>query len=120
MELDKRRKVVIWQCERNVNNNITICTIIPDFPLYQLSVNVKFPTAQFLNGSNNKTGAIVAVGAGRNKTGARSRNNATQIKRQIGSTAKPMYDYGPAIEYNNWNPSTLILDEKQEQSFADI
>ena len=60
---------------------------------------------------DNKTGAIVAVGSGRNKSGARSRNNATQIKRQIGSTAKPMYDYGPAIEYNNWNPSTLILDE---------
>lgn len=65
---------------------------------------------------DNKTGAIVAVGAGRNKTGARSRNNATQIKRQIGSTAKPMYDYGPAIEYNNWNPSTLILDEKYTYS----
>ena len=60
---------------------------------------------------DNKTGAIVAVGSGRNKSGARSRNNATQIQRQIGSTAKPMYDYGPAIEYNNWNPSTLILDE---------
>ena len=65
---------------------------------------------------DNKTGAIVAVGAGRNKTGARSRNNATQIKRQIGSTAKPMFDYGPAIEYNNWNPSTLILDEKYSYS----
>ncbi|MBR3230287.1 MAG: transglycosylase domain-containing protein [Bacilli bacterium] len=65
---------------------------------------------------DNKTGAIVAVGSGRNKTGARSRNNATQIKRQIGSTAKPMYDYGPAIEYNNWNPSTLILDEKYTYS----
>lgn len=65
---------------------------------------------------DNKTGAIVAVGSGRNKSGARSRNNATQIKRQIGSTAKPMFDYGPAIEYNNWNPSTLVLDEKYTYS----
>ena len=65
---------------------------------------------------DNKTGAIVAVGSGRNKTGARSRNNATQIKRQIGSTAKPMFDYGPAIEYNNWNPSTLIIDDKTTYS----
>ncbi len=65
---------------------------------------------------DTKTGAIAAIGGGRNKTGAMSRNNATQIKRQIGSTAKPMYDYGPAIEYNNWNPSQLILDEKTTYS----
>ena len=65
---------------------------------------------------DTKTGAIVAVGAGRNKSGARSRNNATQIKRQIGSTAKPMYDYGPAIEYNNWNPSHMIIDEPHTYS----
>ena len=65
---------------------------------------------------DTKTGAIVAVGGGRNKTGAMSRNNATQIKRQIGSTAKPMYDYGPAIEFKNWNPSQLILDEKYTYS----
>lgn len=65
---------------------------------------------------DTKTGAIVAVGSGRNKTGARSRNNATQIKRQIGSTAKPMYDYGPAIEYNNWNPSHMIIDDPYSYS----
>ena len=65
---------------------------------------------------DTKTGAIVAVGSGRNKTGARSRNNATQIKRQIGSTAKPMYDYGPAIEYNNWNPSHMIIDDHHSYS----
>lgn len=65
---------------------------------------------------DTKTGAIVAVGSGRNKSGARSRNNATQIKRQIGSTAKPMYDYGPAIEYNNWNPSHMIIDDPHSYS----
>ena len=65
---------------------------------------------------DNKTGAIVAVGSGRNKTGARSRNNATQIKRQIGSTAKPMFDYGPAIEYNGWNPSHMIIDDRHTYS----
>ena len=58
-----------------------------------------------------KDGSIAAIGAGRNKTGARSRNNATQIKRQIGSTAKPLFDYGPAIEYNNFCESTPFLDE---------
>ena len=54
------------------------------------------------------TGKILAIGNGRN---INSRNNknasqfnyATQIKRQPGSTAKPLFDYGPGIEYNNWS-----------------
>ena len=56
-------------------------------------------------------GAIVAVGGGRNKRGAKSYNYATMIKNQIGSTAKPLYDYGPAIEYNNVGSGTTILDD---------
>lgn len=59
----------------------------------------------------SSTGKIVAVGAGRNKTGAYQNNLATQGKRQIGSAAKPIFDYGPAIEYLGWNPYTQILDE---------
>lgn len=59
----------------------------------------------------NESGKIVAVGSGRNKTGAYQTNLATQAKRQIGSSAKPIFDYGPAIEYLGWNPYTQILDE---------
>lgn len=58
------------------------------------------------------SGAIVAVGGGRNITAAQTLNHATQIKRQIGSTAKPLYDYGPAIEYLNWSTGMPIVDEK--------
>lgn len=58
-----------------------------------------------------KTGAVVAVGGGRNKTGQNTFNYATMIKRQIGSTAKPLYDYGPAIEYNNWSTFQPFADE---------
>lgn len=57
------------------------------------------------------TGAIVAVGAGRNRTGVWTYNYATDIKRQIGSTAKPLYDYGPGIEYNNWSTYYPFVDE---------
>lgn len=60
---------------------------------------------------NAETGAIAAVGAGRNKTGERVFNNATQAKKQPGSTAKPIFDYGPAIEYNNFSTYTLLVDE---------
>ena len=52
---------------------------------------------------DSDTGAILAVGAGRNKTAANTLNFATSedIRRQPGSTAKPLFDYGPLIEYNN-------------------
>ena len=57
------------------------------------------------------TGAIVAVGGGRNVNAAATLNRATQIKRQIGSTAKPLYDYGPAIEFLNWSTGMPDVDE---------
>lgn len=58
-----------------------------------------------------KTGAIVAIGAGRNRTGERSFNTATMIKRQIGSTAKPLYDYAMGIEKKGWSTYTPFADE---------
>ena len=64
---------------------------------------------------NNKTGEIMAVGAGRNKTGAMTLNLATfdgQIKRMPGSTAKPIVDYGPAIEYTNVGTYGPFIDDK--------
>ena len=58
-----------------------------------------------------ETGAIAALGAGRNKTGERQFNYATQAYRQPGSTAKPIFDYGPGIEYNNFSSYQLFVDE---------
>jgi len=60
---------------------------------------------------NVDTGAIAAVGAGRNRTGARQWNYATQTRKQPGSMAKPLFDYGPGIEYNNFSSYTLFNDE---------
>ena len=60
---------------------------------------------------NSETGAIAAVGAGRNKTGERQFNYATMAKRQPGSTAKPLFDYGPGIEFNNFSSYQLFMDE---------
>ncbi len=59
---------------------------------------------------DNETGAILAVGAGRNKQVAMSLNYATQIKRHPGSTAKPLFDYGPGIEFKNWSTYTPFYD----------
>ena len=57
------------------------------------------------------TGKIVAIGAGRNKTNALTLNTATKNVRQIGSTAKPLFDYGPGIEYQNWSTYEQFIDE---------
>lgn len=59
---------------------------------------------------NVEDGSLAAVGTGR-KSGKRNFNNATQLSNQIGSTSKPLYDYGPAIEYENWSPAYSIVDE---------
>ena len=63
-----------------------------------------------------KTGAIVAVGAGRNRVGERQYNTATMINRQIGSTSKPLFDYAPGIEYENWSTYKLFVDEPYSYS----
>lgn len=56
-------------------------------------------------------GSIVAIGTGRNKTGERTYNYATSIHRHPGSTAKPIFDYGPAIEYLGWGTGQTIIDD---------
>ena len=61
------------------------------------------------------TGALVAVGAGRNKKNARGWNLAYDT-RPPGSTAKPVLDYGPAIEYLNWGTGQTIVDDKMTYS----
>lgn len=67
------------------------------------------------------TGKILAVGNGRNirnrgKNTIDQYNYATELKRQPGSTAKPLFDYGPGIEYNNWSTYTLFDDAPYQYS----
>lgn len=68
---------------------------------------------------DTKTGAIAAVGTNRDSSASGLLNHATfenQVKRHIGSTAKPLFDYAPAIEYNNATPAQLISDEDYQYS----
>ena len=57
-------------------------------------------------------GEIVAIGGGRNVGAAKLWNFATDEVRQIGSTSKPLYDYGPAIEFNNASTYGPVTDEQ--------
>ncbi len=67
---------------------------------------------------DTNTGAITAIGNGRTlgeRAGSSNvYNYATDINKQIGSTAKPIYDYAPAFEFNGASTYTLIADEPYE------
>ena len=62
---------------------------------------------------DTKTGAIRAIGGGRNYDTKLELNYATDIAgRSIGSTAKPLVAYGPAIEHLKWSTGHTTVDEK--------
>ena len=61
-------------------------------------------------------GSIMAIGSGRNKKSERSFNYATDGRRHPGSTAKPVVDYGPAIEYLGWGSGSPVVDRPYEYS----
>ena len=66
--------------------------------------------------SDVTTGEINAIGAGRNRTGELTYNYATMAKRQPGSTAKPIFAYGPGMEYDNFSTYELFADESWHYS----
>ena len=57
-------------------------------------------------------GSITAVNGGRHQTTQKAYNRATGLKTQPGSTAKPIFAYGPYLEYNNGNTGTIFYDNK--------
>ena len=62
-----------------------------------------------------KDGSIVALSGGRNYK-AKGLNRATDIKRQPGSTAKILFDYGPYFEFLNGSTYSMFLDESYTYS----
>lgn len=97
-------------------------------PQAQVSVeaameNENFPTENMQAGLtvlDTKTGAIVAIGGGRDFGSNRGLNFAQdRTDRGIGSTAKPLFAYGPAIEYLDWSTGQSIVDEKMNYSNSD-
>ncbi|WP_166241617.1 transglycosylase domain-containing protein [Paenibacillus turpanensis] len=59
---------------------------------------------------DHKTGGIAAMVGGRDYT-AKGLNRAV-IRQQPGSTFKPLAVYAPALESGNWNPYSMLTDEK--------
>lgn len=67
---------------------------------------------------DTKTGEVMAIGSGRNdyKAAFLGNNYAIEMQRQPGSSFKPIFDYGPAIEHLKWSTGHLIND--QETSYS--
>lgn len=68
---------------------------------------------------DNKTGAILAVGGGRNYNGERLFNRGTDMFRQPGSTMKSVLSYLLAFEYLGWATDHIISDEPYSFSAND-
>lgn len=80
---------------------------------------VPFPDEQFQAGItllDTKTGGILALGGDRDPDVKLGTNYATDMKRQPGSTAKPILDYGPAVEHLKWGTYQTIVDERTTYS----
>ena len=60
---------------------------------------------------NVKTGAVAALSGQRNNNDAKIFSYSTEALRQPGSTAKPIFAYGPGFEYLNNSTYTLFVDE---------
>ncbi|MBC6972578.1 PBP1A family penicillin-binding protein [Bacillus sp. Xin] len=77
--------------------------------------SISYPNDKFQGAftfMDTKTGEIRAIGSGRgeNKATFKGHNMAIELDRSAGSTMKPIFDYGPAIEYLKW-PTYHQLDD---------
>ncbi|TCI71794.1 penicillin-binding protein [Exiguobacterium sp. SH0S7] len=60
---------------------------------------------------NTKTGEIIAViDSQQAEQGDKNYRDYSREKRQIGSTAKPFFDYGPGIENAQWSTGKILMD----------
>lgn len=61
--------------------------------------------------TNPNNGRVIAQIGGRNLDSSLGLNRAVQTTRSSGSTAKPLIDYAPAVEFLNWPTYRTVTDE---------
>ena len=58
----------------------------------------------------------LVLGRKESKSTFKGHNMATDLKRQVGSTMKPIFDYGPAIENLQWSTYHQLNDSEYTYS----
>jgi len=123
--------VVLNELEENgdgdaLSEGITVYTTLQPHAQEQVEATLNsdmFPTEDIQSAVaviDTKTGAIAAVGGGRNYGAERGWNFAQDMtERSPGSTIKPLLDYAPAIELLGWSTAQTIVDEKITYSDSD-
>lgn len=126
---DETYKGFLYTVVEEVENKTELNPYVVPMEIYTtLDTSIQTGIDNIMNGSTYKwqnevvqagiavvdvdTGEIVAIGAGRNQDNQkRGFNYATHARKHPGSTAKPLFDYGPGFEYSNYSTYTLFNDE---------
>lgn len=69
---------------------------------------------------NTKTGEVLAIVDGKNPGSGKNRRNYAKEAHQPGSTAKPFFAYGPAIENEKWSTAEVLTDKPTEVNGKEI
>ncbi|HZJ86022.1 MAG TPA: transglycosylase domain-containing protein, partial [Erysipelotrichaceae bacterium] len=68
---------------------------------------------------DNETGALIALGAGRDSQVVKGRNRATRMFQQPGSVTKPLLSYALAFEHLGWATSHVVEDRPIQYAGTD-
>jgi penicillin-binding protein 1A len=118
-EVKKKTGLDVYEGGLTVKTNINMAAQQKLYDIVNTNDYVNFPDALLQTGVSLidvHTGAVKAVIGGRNQDVQLGLNRASTLQRSIGSTMKPMADYGPAIEYLDYSTGTLVVDDKYSYS----
>ncbi|WP_020059567.1 penicillin-binding protein 1A [Bacillus sp. 123MFChir2] len=100
-----------------LNIYLTLDTKAQDYADKMLNTEeiINYPDEKFQGAfvfMDTETGEVRALGSGRgeNKATFKGQNMAIDMQRQVGSTMKPVFDYGPAIEHKQWSTYHQVDD----------
>ncbi|MEH7460847.1 PBP1A family penicillin-binding protein [Bacillus thuringiensis] len=100
-----------------LNIHLTLDTKAQDYADKMLNTEeiINYPDEKFQGAfvfMDTETSEVRALGSGRgeNKATFKGQNMAVDMQRQVGSTMKPIFDYGPAVEYKQWSTYHQVDD----------
>lgn len=114
-EVEEKTKKNPYNSGMNIYTNLDMNAQQYLYNLVNSDQYIYYPSDQFQTAvtvMDVKTGKVKAqIGGRKIKEGVTfGENLATSAQRDLGSTVKPITDYGPAIEYLNYSTGTIISD----------